>query len=48
MREKINLVYWIAARLNKPAPTYSVACRVADRFTLWELERMYCKASCSC
>lgn len=39
---RINYVYWIAARMNKPV-SYKKACNMSKKFSLMELEQMYRK-----
>lgn len=39
-KQKISFVYWICARLNKPMD-YSKAIKIAEKFTVVELERLF-------
>ena len=39
-RAKVNYAYWIAGAMNRTM-TYDKAKKIAERFTLKELERIY-------
>ena len=37
----VSMVYWISAAMGQSKPSHALACKIADRFTFCQLDRIY-------